>query len=363
MKVALFNEFDTEKNNSAGITVRDLFGEDYCQKTLRVSVITSHIKAQKDGTTVFDSRFGYNGIIEIKNILKNESIDAIYSTGNSLKMLAFLAYIRLATKIPIIIHYFDNWRETRHPFITNQLLRLISGKKEKAFVISDMMGAHYREKYHGEYTTLMVGSNSCSVVKNNMHTDDGTIRFLYAGGFHLSRGDALLKFEQCLRERSKCNLRLDIVTFQADYEKYYNRFDSTITTFHVDISHEMISAYYQKADALLFVEPAPDECLMFLKYSMSTKIPEYLVSGLPILCISKPGIAPYEYFRKTGTALLATNKKEVYDAIDILVDDQKRINEMVEKAKLTGHRDFDRDHQRNILMNTIESMVQSEKSE
>jgi hypothetical protein len=351
-KIAFVNEFDLNRNNSAGITVRDLFGEELCEDSLQICLLGGEVVASKHSVILYKSKMNYRAIVDTIKIIKNEKVDVIYTTGNSLKMLTYLFLIRINAKVPILFHYFDNWRESRHPVCTNVLLRLINGKHEQAFVISEEMKEHYQNRYDGNYSVLMVGSPN-SVNNGTINSGNkGKFYFLYAGGVHLGRVNALLEFEETLRDHN-INGKLIIATFNKDYEENVNKFDEDYTTFLVDIDHHQIANCYAEANALLFVEPAPINQTLFLKYSMSTKIPEYLSSGLPIICISRPGIACYEYFKRNNCAYLATNRDEIETSIYYVTHSDEENKSKVSNALVAALRDFDREKQRDELFRVI----------
>lgn len=354
MKIVFFNEFNLFKNNSAGITVRDLFEEDVCRRSLQIVYQFGTITCEKEGVCLSKDKISYKSLYKVIRMLKNERADVIYTTGNSIRALFVLCILHLFTHLPVLVHYFDNWREYRHPAVTNFLLRIINGKKEISLVISDEMGHHYKDVFHGEYVTLMVGSGD-SVKRNTLH-NSGVYRFLYAGGFHLGRVNALLQFEKALTELRDNNIKLLIVTFKKDYEQFGHLFNPDITEFKVDVPHSELNQYYNVSQALLFVEPAPKESILFLKYSMSTKIPEYLCSGLPILCYAHPDIAPTHYFQKTESAIVVTQEKELVQSIKSIFN-RDIIKNTVESAQLAARRDFSKERQHIILRNTLERVA------
>ncbi len=354
MRIIFFNEFSLSQNNSAGITVRDLFGDDVCYNSLQIVYSNKHITVQEKDVIILEAIIGASSFLKLLNIIKKKKADVIYTTGNSIRALALLSFVKIVTQIPILVHYFDNWREIGHPSLKNILLRIINGKKELALVIGDEMGEHYKNKYKGEYVALMVGS---AVINKRIYdaTKNNKV-FLYAGGFHLGRGLALLDIERGLVHANTQDIKLRILTFKSDYDKYGSLFNPAITEFITDVPHEEIAFYYNTSDVLLFVEPAPEGELTFLKYSMSTKIPEYLASGLPVICYAHPDIASTHYFEKTHSAYVIKEISDLQKAIDSLNDKQKT-EEVIKQAQLAVQKDFNRDNQRKLLYDTLSRII------
>lgn len=358
MKVLFVNQFDLFINNSAGITVRDLFGYDYCKKMPKLCIKNDMVFYKKDDEEQLFS-FGLNKWKQIIEHIKNDKPDIVYSTASASKILIFLIFIKMKLNIPVLMHYYDNWREIGSYRIKNALLYLLNGFHERALVISDEMNTYYHQKYHGNYTTLMVGTANIAYDRKQKN-NNGNIELLYAGGLHLGRASALSEIEKAINNHCK-DVQLIIATFKNGdgYDKYHSLFDETQTKFLVDIPHEEMENYYTNVDALLFVESAPEDKLNYLRYSMSTKIPEYLSSGLPIICYAKPGIACYEYFKRTKTALLATTSDELIDAINRV--QRNLVDDIVENARASAKRDFDHDTQQVLLKQVMEEMINNKR--
>ena len=354
MRLVFFNEFDLFQNNSAGITVRSLFGDEVCRESLQVVSRSKYLFVEQNGKCLIKKKRGFISFLKMIRAIKHYNPDVLYTTGNSISALLLLSLIKITLNIPILVHYFDNWRETGHCSIKNFLLKVISGKKELALVISDEMGLHYKEKYQGDYITLMVGTcnNALKISSESLKE----IVFLYAGGFHLGRVDALLEIEKELQSIKSFNVILIIATFSNDYEQFHNQFDSKITHFYVDIPHEKVDELYKTAQVLLFVEPAPEDKMTFLKYSMSTKIPEYLSSGIPILCYAHSDIAPTSYFKRTHSAFVVSDRKDLKTTI-LNICEKRNVSTIVENAKVAANRDYSINTQRQLLYGAIDRIV------
>ncbi len=359
MKILFINQFDLFEKNSAAITVRDLFGDSICKKMPRVNIEGNKVYIEDEKCTE-EYSFDYSEWNRIIRVLKKFKADIIYTTASASKILALLIYLKYRTRTPVLMHYFDNWREIGHVNMKNGLLKLLGGSHERALVISDEMNNYYSKRYHGNYTTLMIGTIKQGEKRHADHYTNRVKRIMYAGGLHLGRAQALSEVEKIINSTFDC-VKLVIATFSQGegYNKYHELFDETKTEFLLDVCHSDMEAYYDKADALLFIETAPEDQLNYLRYSMSTKIPEYLSSGIPILCYAKPGIASYEYFKRTSTALLASTTEEVKKYITEITSTS--FPEMVARAKKAAHNDFDHESQQKKLLNVMDEIIEQYK--
>lgn len=354
MRLVFFNEFNLFRNNSSGITVRSLFGDEVCRESLQIVLRRKDLFIEQNGICLIKTKLGFISFLKMIRAIKHYDADALYTTGNSIRALLLLSLIKILLNIPILVHYFDNWREVGRYSIKNILLKIISGKKEMALVISDEMGLHYKEKYKGDYITLMVGTSN-NVLKMSSESLNEIV-FLYAGGFHLGRVNALLEIEKEILSIKSYNVKLIIATFSNDYKQFHDQFNSNITHFYVDIPHEKVDELYRTAQVLLFVEPAPEDKMTFLKYSMSTKIPEYLSSGIPILCYAHSDIAPTSYFKRTQSAFVVTDRKELKNTI-LNICEKRNVDTIVDNAKEAAYRDFSINTQRKLLYGALDRII------
>ena len=104
---------------------------------------------------------------------------------------------------------------------------------------------------------------------------------------------------------------LHIYTNEKDAELYKNEFCDLPAEFFSAVSHENISEVYDGADVLIHVETESPMLLGFFKYSISTKIPEYLATGKPVMFFGPKQLGLYEYLSENNAAYVASNKDEL----------------------------------------------------
>jgi len=75
-----------------------------------------------------------------------------------------------------------------------------------------------------------------------------------------------------------------------------------------------------------------------VRYSMPTKVPEYLVSGVPILLYAPGGIAQVDYAEQAGWGLTVTEQEPAMldAALERIVGDCALRQELVRRARETA---------------------------
>jgi len=276
--------------------------------------------------------------------------DIIYTLGSAIFPLEVSLFFANKYKIPIVLHHMDNWRETKYyeaylPKCFKNKLQEILVRVEKdmkyGMTISEEMAEYYK-KFHKDYIALMntvpkFDINSPSFTKNEF-------QLVYAGGLHLNRWKVLLDFERVIKKITKEDkkITLHIFTKQIDRSKYENIFDKETTIFHDFLPHNQVYQIYEMADILIHMESFEMNIKKFIKYSLSTKIPEYMSAGRPIICYAPKEIAVSKYILKSKCGLSASNIDELYDSLNLLLNDdflRKRMSQNGIKTASEKHSD------------------------
>lgn len=257
------------------------------------------------------------------NIIDEFRPTCIYTMGGSFFVGKWVLFLSKRYSIPIVVHYMDNWRETAytqdkrlfklHKRINKQLDEM-ENRMSYGMVISDYMGEAYTKKYHKKYLSLM---NTVSVV-HIPHTNSNKIRIVYAGGLHLGRDKILRDVAECVNKRK--DYTLYIYTSDKDKKAYGFEFFGLNVTFKDYVPHEKIVEVYKNSDVLIHIESFDPKTVEYTKYSMSTKIPEYMAAGRPIICYAPNCLAAYKYIKKTGTGISVSTSDELSLALDKLKD-------------------------------------------
>lgn len=252
----------------------------------------------------------------------------IYTLGGGICIQKWAIFFAKRYKCKVVTHYMDNWRQTafmedkRLTFINkylNKQLDVLEKRMRFGMVISEAMAEAYKSKYHHEYIPLMNTVDSISVkdVKHDYLT------IVYAGGLHLNRFKTLIEVENAIR--SFQNVRLVVYSSKENIDAYKDLFHSEITTFKNAVNHKEIASVYESADILLHIESFDNNDIEFTKYSLSTKIPEYMMSGKPIICYAPLNIAVSQYINSSNAGICVESTNDFIEAVKTLTDKKTRL--------------------------------------
>lgn len=266
--------------------------------------------------------------------VENFKPDCIYTLGASVLTMKLALYFSKAFNIKIVMHFMDNWPDTlyKEGFITIPCHYIMQNKLKKIYdhmdcgmTISDKMAEEYTKRWNKEHIPLM---NVVSKIEENplIREDDKAIIFTYAGGLHLERWKSLLKISETIKRESiftNKKIEVRIYTSFDNRETYEYLFDKNTVKFYDYVEHNSISKVYKSSDVLIHIESFDPDIVKFTKFSLSTKISEYMSSGKPILLYAPENIAVSEYISEHKAGLTCRNSEELSCSIKKLVNSKE----------------------------------------
>ena len=131
----------------------------------------------------------------------------IYTVGESVASLRLAYFLSKKLNIPIVIHFMDNWKHSIE-WAANPLLKgyqrqlthycdLCYTRTTICIAIGDRMAEAY-EKETGVKHVVIMNSIDTQAFYCPPRVGDGVTRFVYAGGLHLGRDQALQTIGECI---------------------------------------------------------------------------------------------------------------------------------------------------------------------
>lgn len=312
---------------------------------------------ESSNSTKMTSRIKFltENFINIKNlyqVVEQFEPDYIYTIGGSLSSLKISYILSKKTQTPLIIHFMDNWVETlyaKNYWINKwwrKFIRKIVSHSKKCIVISPKMFMEYSKFIDkGKISLLMNIPSEYSLAING--NKGNNLNVSYIGGLHLKRWEKLLELSKIIK-KSNLNIIVNIYTNSNLSTDIIDKFDTTIVKFKKSLPHDELKKAYDNSDVLLHVESDDKDIINYTKYSFSTKISEYLYSGLPILYFGPKNLAVPEYLEENEIGLVSADQDEVTQKFNWLfsVTNRKRLGE---KAKKHARNYHSREYQEGVM--------------
>lgn len=249
--------------------------------------------------------------------------------------------------IPLCVFFTDDY--VLNPVISNPLDYIQAWRKKRfyaktirqasqGYVIGEMMAAAYSQAYGRTFIPIMNSVTPESYVAPQ-RKPAGPIVFSYFGGLHLHRWKMLLRLAELLRRAaaSVCvEYSLDVYTMTAVSPDILEQFSKGGVNFCGMVSGQALKERMSDSDVLVHVESMDRKYRTMTRYSISTKIPEYLLSGRCVLAFGPDEVASIQLLRGCGGAVVITDK-DGQDALEAQLRDLLNSRETIEKKGYDGY--------------------------
>lgn len=282
-----------------------------------------------------------DSLIDWVNNFKPDILYIQVSTRESLKFGLLLSH---QLKIPYVVHQMDDWISSvgyngfMGNFWKNKIeseFRVLVQGADSCMSISDLMGKHYEKRFGKKFVTFHnpVDLNKWLPIQKYKRKKKREVIILYAGRTGFGIGTSLKSFASAVEQYNQTS-ELD-VNFYIQTLEELSWVRSFKHTFYKElIPYDELPQLFQNVDLLLLPCDFSGKAIRFLRLSMPTKAPEYMISGTPILVLAPKETAIYQYSKEMGWAF--TSESDEVDHLvkvltNILNDDGKNLS-MVKKA-------------------------------
>lgn len=272
-------------------------------------------------------------------------------------------------KIPMIIHNMDDWPSTisiKGPFknywrkkIDKEFKNLLN-KASLLMSISEEMANEYKSRYDKTFITFHnpINIKFWKQYQRNNYDLKSSPEILYAGrigpGIEASL-ETMAKAIQIVNEELLISIKFILQT--QDKLSWFHKYDC--------IKHRPFVPYsdlpkrFSEADLLILPYDFSKSSINFIRYSMPTKAPEYMISGTPILIFAPQVTAIVKYAQKSGWAKVVTENRssELAKAIKFLIKNKSARETIASNAKIIAEKSYDL----NIVSNRFKEAVSSIK--
>jgi glycosyltransferase involved in cell wall biosynthesis len=196
----------------------------------------------------------------------------------------------------------------------NKLFKRMLNNGREHMVISPHMGEYMKAKYGGRYSFVM---NCCAYPPYVKNTNRSLVwNIIYTGGLMLNRYVMLDEIAKCIEEINKDRklFELHIYSPILQIEAYRSMMCDSIV-FHDYIKQEEVHRVLVAGDVLLHTESFNDNIIRFTYYSLSTKIPECLASGRPLLYYGPLTVGVANFLSEEGVGIVTDQIECVKDQL------------------------------------------------
>ena len=302
----------------------------------------------------------------IREILREFKPECIYTLGNAIDAMKYAYVTATYLKIRILPHFMDNWPQSHrykaneypvHMRCTQKWLMRMYKNSNCALAISEKMAEAYEQRTGIPHFALMNAVNVDAFRQDWRHRD--TDLLVYAGGLHLNRNRSLLEIAKTvdsLNVTDGKHYALQIYTDGKSRALYEKDFSGLACVSFLDyVKHDDICSVYSHAGILIHIETFDTEYRDFIRYSLSTKISEYLATGLPILLYAPKDICVSAYLQENHAAEVVSDPELLERSMRRLLYERNYRNLLSENAERLSKEKHDMPVALSVFINALQS--------
>jgi glycosyltransferase involved in cell wall biosynthesis len=296
--------------------------------------------------------------------------DVIYAQASTRETILFAIEMAEHVKKPMVFHMMDDWPSTisqRGPFKKfwhNKIDREFRALLNKATIllsISDGMAEEYKARYGKNFITfhnpIETGFWKSHQRKNYSLSAEPTI--LYAGRIGTGIQTSLESVAQAIdKVNEKLKTTIKFILQTSDKPSWLENYKC--------VQHKALVPYselpkvFAEADFLFLPYDFSEESIKFIKYSMPTKAPEFMVSGTPIIMFApaETALVKHAIHGNWAKVLTENNTDKLAEAIMQLVTNEDQRKHIALNAIEIAEKKFNSATVRNQFRETIISTLQ-----
>lgn len=251
-----------------------------------------------------------------KNWVKEFDPEIIYVQVSTREGILFVQELTNVLKKPLIVHMMDDWPST---ICSEGLLKNYWKKKiDKDFrklldsaslllSISDSMSEEYLKRYSKDFRPFHnpINLDFWAGTKNNTSENKDHFEILYAGRTGLGVNSSLETVAEALETlKVRMGITISFIIQTKETLPWFRKYECVAHKTPTD--YALLPKSFSNADFLLLANDFSKKSINFLKYSMPTKVPEYMVSGTPVIVFSPEETAVSKFMKKNKCGYVIT---------------------------------------------------------
>jgi glycosyltransferase involved in cell wall biosynthesis len=295
--------------------------------------------------------------------------DIIYDQTTSRGGILFCLSVESYLKKPLVFHMMDDWPSTINlkGLFKNYWQRKIDYEfrilLDRATIlmgISEEMASEYKKRYNKSFITfhnpIDIEFWKKSQRRNYELNENPTI--LYAGRIGLGIDKSLELIAQAIQKINE-ELKLSIKFIVQTQEKpmWIKNYKNVIHNSFV--SYDDLPKVFSGSDLLVLPYDFSPMSIKYIRFSMPTKAPEYMITGTPIIIFAPEATAVVKYAKKYDWAKVITENdiKAVTVAIKQLIEDKELREQYAKNAINIAEKNHNSVNVTNLFKNEICSIL------
>ena len=280
--------------------------------------------------SIFWCRAEYNSKIEDWSISFKPDLIFVYC-GNQSKVFNFAIHLAKLNKIPIVPFFSDDYAFSPIGGINTYIQKKIILSKCKSllklapfgFAIGQDMCSFYENKFKKKFYKFVnsVDFDDSVIIDNGACISKDKINITFIGGLTIGRDRALVDFAKIITlAKLSQKVEINIFTTTKLNSKLKEELEAHGVLIHKPVYGPQLQEVRHNADMMLHLESSKPKNYSLAKYSVSTKISEYLSSGKLTICYGPSVVSSIKMFIEQNLGIV----------VDSLMSKQEQINTVID---------------------------------
>jgi glycosyltransferase involved in cell wall biosynthesis len=275
---------------------------------------------------------------KLKQWLTEFNPEVLYYQVSSRETINYAYILAKHLNIPSVIHIMDDWPSTisNKGFFKNYWKRKIDKEfnyllaiTTKYLSISEAMSEEYLKRYNKEF---IVFHNPIEIdswlpyCKTDLNVDLNKVSVLYSGRIGFGITDSLYEVAEAIEKLTLdgTNIKFHIQTPSNDNEILNRLKKNKSVKINPFAEYSQLPRIFSQADILIIPIDFDEYGSNYLKFSIPTKLSEYMISGTPILAYSPVESAVYKFLEKNecGYCVSHSESDGIMKALKYLINNK-----------------------------------------
>ncbi|MFI1196763.1 glycosyltransferase [Micromonospora sp. NPDC020750] len=245
--------------------------------------------------------------------LREQRPQVVYAMLGSIRQMRLAVLAARECGAPLVPHFMDDWPTTlytdrqtfgvaRHALLAG--VREVVRHSSYGLGISEPMAREYQRRYGLPFAAFgnCVDPADFADRPDPARPAGAVLDLVYVGGLHLDRWRSLRRVGEALGRLAADGLRarLTVHAPPPDLDRYGERLGLPGVRLGRSLASDEVAAVLRRADVLVHVESFAEEHRHYTRYSLSTKIPQYLAAGRPVLGFGPAELASMAHLDAAG---------------------------------------------------------------
>ena len=283
--------------------------------------------------------------------------EVIYSPIASISYMRFVTEIQALTNASLAIHFMDDWPSAsyRRGVLAPFFRRIMHKELRKILALADVrigsgqaMCEEYQKRYGYDFLPFSNPEDSKlweDVQRKDQHVE-GEFKILYVGTINSKNIQSLVKISRVIQDLNSKghNVVMRIYSFQPRADLYRPKFERGQCVKVEEVPKELrdFRSLLCNGNLLLIPLDFTKASIDRMRLSFFTKIPAYMVSGVPIMIYGPEEIAVVKEAKEEGWAYVVSNEKKeaIEEAVLSLMEDielRMRISSRAKEIAVDRH--------------------------